>query len=79
MRQFMHETTREKGIFFSTIGYVQGKITQFADWCERHYLDPNVKKTKEMVIDLKSEQKKSAVNACMIKGQEVERVNMYKY
>ena len=36
-------------------------------------------KTKEMVVDLKSEKKKSTVNACMIKGQEVERVNVYKY
>ena len=55
------------------------EVEQFAGWCDRHGLDLNVGKTKEMVVDLKSEKKKSTVNACMIKGQEVERVNVYKY
>ena len=53
------------------------EVTNFAKWCEEHCLDLNVKKTKEMVIDLK--RSTSDVEECMIKGEEVERVEVYKY
>lgn len=53
------------------------EVESFAEWCERHCLGLNVKKTKEMVIDLK--RKRIELDACMIKGEEVERVNVYKY
>ena len=55
----------------------ESEIASFVDWCESHFLDLNVSKTKEMVIDVK--RNKSEVRACMIKGQEVERVNAYRY
>ena len=41
------------------------EVSAFAEWCERHFLDLNVSKTKEMIIDMK--RNKSNVNACMIK------------
>ena len=53
------------------------EVSAFAKWCENHFLDLNVGKTKEMVVDMK--RNKSDVSACMIKGQEVERVTVYKY
>ena len=53
------------------------EVSAFAEWCDSHFLDLNVGKTKEMVVDMK--RNKSNVSVCMIKGQEVERVTVYRY
>lgn len=52
-------------------------IRKFADWCKENFLELNVKKTKEMVIDFRKE------NCCHetieIDNEAVERVKEYKY
>lgn len=52
-------------------------LSDFVEWCDNNFLDLNVQKTKEMIIDFR----KSTVNLCasMIHGEEVESVTNYKY
>ena len=53
------------------------EINSFVDWCDNNFLQLNVGKTKEMVIDFR---KGSVVPPpVVIKGNEVERVQSYKY
>ena len=54
------------------------EVNAFVDWCDSHHLDLNVSKTKEMVIDYRRKNKTDAP-PCVIKGQTVERVGVYKY
>lgn len=46
-------------------------------WCDKAFLQLNVAKTKDMVIDFRS--KPPAVQLTIIKGQVVEGVETYKY
>ena len=55
----------------------RGEIVEFKDWCDKHYLQLNVAKTKEMTIDFRT--KKDELQPVMIDGEEVERVTEYKY
>ena len=53
------------------------EIAKFHDWCNTNYLNLNVKKTKEMVIDFGlSDEQKSPV---LIDNEIVETVHEYKY
>ena len=52
-------------------------ITWFVEWCEKHYLLLNIKKTKEMIIDFR--EIKQPLSPLFINGEEVERVETYKY
>ena len=56
----------------------QNEIDVFTEWCECHFLNLNVNKTKEMLFDLKRN-KNFNIPKCFIKGEEVERVDCYKY
>ena len=52
-------------------------VHRFVSWCDSHYLLLNVKKTKELIFDLR---KSSPIHEnIVIKGEVVERVNEYKY
>ena len=53
------------------------QISNFVSWCEAHFLLLNVSKTKEMIIDFRIEPEEHA--SIFIDGQEVERVENYKY
>ena len=53
------------------------EITSFAQWCKDNYLDLNVKKTKEMIVDFRV--KKQPLNPVMIDGKPVDIVHSYKY
>ena len=53
------------------------QIDSFVDWCDDNYLQLNVGKTKEMIIDFRK--KKSECSSIVIKGEKVERVKTYKY
>ena len=33
--------------------YIGPALTEFVDWCDNSYLDPNVTKTKEMIVDFR--------------------------
>ena len=52
-------------------------VKEFSDWCEQNFLELNVGKTKEMVVDFKTN--RTDVGELQINGQAVERVQEYKY
>ncbi len=53
------------------------EVDNFVNWCDKNYLELNVGKTKEMVIDFR----KNMVTPCPVEvnGTAVERVETYKY
>ena len=53
------------------------RVAEFVTWCKNNFLDLNVDKTKEMVIDFRK--KTSVVPDLVIDGAKVERVSEYKY
>ena len=53
------------------------EIDDFTKWCDNNFLDLNVKKTKEMIIDFRKI--KNDVQPIRIKDQSVEIVQTYKY
>ena len=53
------------------------EIGRFVTWCKDHYLQLNIKKTKEFIIDFR--RKDNAHDSIVISGETVERVNEYKY
>ena len=55
----------------------QQEIDRFTTWCDDNFLDLNVKKTKELIIDFR--RKPADIPDLYINGVKVERVNEYKY
>lgn len=60
----------------SVLKYEQS-VSVFDEWCEANFLEMNVGKTKEMIVDYKRNQ--TDVAALQLKGQTVERVQEYRY
>ena len=54
------------------------EISRFVKYCDENYLELNVVKTREMVIDFRTKHKVFP-DAVMIKGRAVKRVNTYTY
>ena len=54
------------------------ELANFVEYCDQNYLELNVSKTKEMVIDFRRKWYHSP-DPIIIKGSEVERVSLYKY
>ena len=52
-------------------------IETFIEWCDRNYLQINVKKTKEMIFDFRKDP--PVHKDVIIKNEIVERVKVYKY
>ena len=52
-------------------------LVEFVNWCDNNFLELNVSKTKEMLIDFR--RKKDNDVCCMIHGEPVERVDEFKY
>ena len=52
-------------------------IENFVDWCDEHYLELNVKKTKEVIFDFR--RLDNSHNQVNISNELVERVGEYKY
>ena len=50
---------------------------RFVDWCDQNYLQLNIGKTKEMVIDFR--RKVPVYSDVAIKGETVEKVETYRY
>ncbi len=55
----------------------QQQLAMFVTCCDANFLELNVSKTKEMVIDLRT--KKHTPDSVVLKGSDVERVSVYKY
>ena len=53
------------------------EVLKFSDWCKNNYLNLNVDKTKELVIDFR--RKQTVIEDLAIDGKKVERVSEYKY
>ncbi len=53
------------------------QVERFSSWCKENFLDLNVGKTKEMVIDFRK--RLTAIPDLFINGMKVERVTVYKY
>ena len=52
-------------------------LNTFVNWCESNFLELNVDKTKEMIIDFRKN--KEDPEPVILKGKTVERVHSYKY
>ncbi len=52
-------------------------VNYFVNWRDKAFLQLNVAKTKEMLIDFRH--KSSVIPIIVIKGQEIEVVELYKY
>ena len=62
---------------FSDTKNYMGEIDNFSDWCGQNYLNLNVKKTKELIVDFgRIVSKKAPV---VINDEDVEKVHQYKY
>ncbi len=55
----------------------RGLIESFVTWCNKNHLKLNISKTKELVVDY--QRKRSPPVPVTIQGEEVERVDSYKY
>ena len=55
----------------------EDSVRDFSNWCDQNFLELNVSKTKEMVVDFK--RNSTDVGALQIRGQTVERVEEYRY
>ena len=53
------------------------QVQKFCLWCKNNYLDLNVNKTKELLVDFRKHP--TAVPDLLIDGVKVERVSEYKY
>ena len=53
------------------------EVQNFSQWCKSNFLDLNVKKTKELLIDFRTNP--TPVPELLIDGSVVERVTEYKY
>uniref|UniRef100_A0A9J7XIF0 Reverse transcriptase domain-containing protein n=1 Tax=Cyprinus carpio carpio TaxID=630221 RepID=A0A9J7XIF0_CYPCA len=61
----------------SSVSGFQRELQGFTQWCTEHFLEINVKKTKEMVINFSKN--RMIVPPSNINGELVERVSTYKY
>ena len=52
-------------------------MEELTEWCDRNYLELNVTKTKEFVINFRTA--KVNMDPIVIRGQPVETVTNYKY
>ena len=54
------------------------QVHQFVDWCRSDFLELNIKKTKEMIIDYRTKNHR-VPDPIIIDAETVERVEEYKY
>ena len=57
--------------------HFESSVRDFSEWCKENYLELNVGKTKEMVVDFRMN--RTDVGTLQIDGQAVERVEEYRY
>ena len=54
----------------------QQQLLKFVNYCDANFLELNVSKTKEMIIDFRTS-KSSTPSSITLKGSNVERVSLY--
>ena len=77
LQKFSDDSALVGCILDDSEGLYRNQIDQFVMWCEQNFLEVNVVKTKEMIIDFRK--KKSPHRPIMIKGGPIEIVSSYKY
>ena len=77
MLKFADDTVIQGLISSENENVYRESINWFVQWCEEHFLLLNVKKTKELIIDFRI--KKSPLCPLLVKNEEVEQVETYKY
>ena len=77
MLKFTDDTVIQSLISSKNENVYRESINSFVQWCEEHFLLLNVKKTKELIIDFRI--KKSLLCPLLVKNEEVEQVETYKY
>ena len=65
------------GLIKDSENYYRDEVTNFVQWCDNNYLQLNVSKTKELIIDFRN--KKDVIIPIEIKNENVEIVKQYKY
>ena len=55
----------------------RSEVDAFVSWCKSNFLQINIKKTEEMIIDFKT--KKSNINPLVINNEPIKIVSKYKY
>lgn len=63
-------------IVYSIMAYLR-QLQSFVDYCDTNFLELNVPKTKEMIIDFR--RNTIAPEPVVIKGSVVDRISSYKY
>ena len=74
--KFADDTAIASLLFDSEIQYKE-EINDFVTWCRENFLELNVSKTKELIIDFRKN--KSVICPVVINGDVVEVVSNYKY
>ena len=75
--KFSDDTTVEGLITDQNESYYRGEVEELVDWCSNNNLELNVSKTKEVIIDFR--RIKTPVSPLLINGEEVERVDSFKF
>ena len=73
--KFADDTAISSLLFHSDNSY-RSEIDNFVTWCDENFLELNVSKTKELIIDFR--RIKPVIDPVVIKGDVVEVVNSYK-
>jgi hypothetical protein len=60
-----------------SVASFETNVCEFLTWCDDNYLELNVGKTKEMLVDFR--RNRTDVAALTLRGETVERVEEYKY
>jgi hypothetical protein len=71
------DDTSLSGLLQEDESQYRSAVDSLVEWCDRNYLDLNVGKTKEMVIDFRLI--KDPIEPVIIKGEPVEIVRTYRY
>jgi len=77
LTKYADDTALTGMIFNDDHSFFIEAVNRFVEWCDLNYLELNVSKTKEMVIDFRKT--KTAPDPVILKGSQVERVSSYKY
>ena len=77
MDKFADDTGLTGQITDDDDSHYRQEIDRFVSWCDQNYLELNVGKTKEMIIDFRKV--KPVHDSIIIKGENVEKVERYRY
>lgn len=75
--KYADDTVIIGNVMNNDISDYSGQVDTFVEWCDSHFLNLNVNKTMEMIIDFR--RNRDAHDSIAIKEESVKVVNCYKY